>query len=354
MNKVAFALLSNSARPIPSTRIACLNIFPLLRGEGFDAQVLFEPEEGREKPDVSGLVDRVLAAGIGIVVFQKIHGPSVLDAARRLRAAGVKTVYLVCDLINNEMAAATDATVTVTDFLRSLYAPELQPRIHVVHDGIEHPQQQRPAEVTARGGRLTATLVTSHPLYRVPVIGSAPAGWKVDIVGKFPSAKQPLARLRALRWAMHQEEDDAAKRGLLWAALDPHIRHTAWSPEGVYQRLSRSDIGIIPIDTLSSPATTLPPPSWKVKSENRLTLNMAVGLPVIATPIPAYEDIIEHGVNGFFALSATDWQHCFRQLRDPALRREIGLKARASVLPRFSQQRQAERFAAVLRGLAAA
>lgn len=347
MIRVGFALLSPSVKPIPSTRIACLNIFPYLRQMGFDPIVVFEPKGACESPDVSGLVENVLERNIDIVVFQKICGSSVLGAALRFRDVGIRTVYCVCDLVNDEMVRATDATIAVTNFLKSLHAPELQSRIHVVHDGIERPECQRALEGMPGRRTLSATLVTSHTLFRVPVINRVPNGWTINIVGAFGA--DFIARLREFRWALHHERDRIERWKILESMADPRIKRIRWEIETVYTRLCASDIGIIPIDTRSNDLRSVP--SWKVKSENRLTLNMSMGLPVIATPIPAYEDIIEHGVNGFFARSDGDWQRCFQELRDPELRAEIGRNARSSVLERFSKALQAERFASVLRTL---
>lgn len=75
---------------------------------------------------------------------------------------------------------------------------------------------------------------------------------------------------------------------------------------------------------------------WMRKSENRLTMKMALGLPVVASPVPAYLDIVEQGVNGFIATTPADWHRCLAELRDPALRRSMGMRARQSVLERFS------------------
>lgn len=124
-----------------------------------------------------------------------------------------------------------------------------------------------------------------------------------------------------------------------------------WDPAVVYRELLAADIGVIPIEQASAPDASAPDAPWRVKSENRLTLKMAAALPVVASPIPAYERVVEHGVNGFLARSHADWQRCLRALRDPDLRREMGQRARASVLPRFSQAEQARRFVAVLRDL---
>ena len=50
--KIGFVLVSNSRRPIPSTRIAVLNMFSFLRAANFQPEIVFEPQEVTEKPDV--------------------------------------------------------------------------------------------------------------------------------------------------------------------------------------------------------------------------------------------------------------------------------------------------------------
>ena len=129
--KIGFALLSNSKNPIPSTRIAALNMFPFLRGANFDPHIIFEPQQGTEEPKITAIAPRLLAEGFQIVCFQKVHGPSVERLAKQLSATGIKTVYVVCDLINVSMSSITDATIVVTDYLKSLYPPALQHKISV-------------------------------------------------------------------------------------------------------------------------------------------------------------------------------------------------------------------------------
>jgi glycosyltransferase involved in cell wall biosynthesis len=112
--------------------------------------------------------------------------------------------------------------------------------------------------------------------------------------------------------------------------------------------MRQADIGIIPIDASPAHEPGSNAPKWKVKSENRLTMKMCAGLPVVATPIPAYEPVIEQGHNGFLARSRRDWIQCLEALRDPDARREIGQRARESVLVRYSMDEQARRLIAVL------
>ncbi|MDX1654280.1 MAG: glycosyltransferase [Candidatus Competibacteraceae bacterium] len=346
--KIGFALLSAAHDPLPSTRIACLNLFPHLQQAGFEPRIVFQPRSPTEQPRIDPfLADQVADAGIGTVILQKIHGPFVLDFVTALRIKGIRVLYLVCDLIDNAMCAACDTTVVVTDYLRSLYARELQSKIHIIHDGIEHPEFHKPLSHHEDKRRLLRLgLVTSQPLLHMPVLKYPPAGWTLQIIGPYPPTHHLWERLRQLRHGL-AEPDRPPLMDILLSALHPAIRRCPWSPMGVYKSLLRVDVGIIPIDTAQQGADGLPPP-WRRKSENRLTLLMALGLPVVATPIPAYEALIRQGENGFLARSRRDWRRTLGELRDPERRRIVGQAARQSVIEPYSQQAQARQLIKLL------
>lgn len=342
--KIGLVLCSPADRPIPSTRIAVLNLLPHLRDRGFEFNVLFSPAEPNETPDLTGVADLAVQTGCRIVVLQKVRGASAVALARHLEAARVKTVFFVCDVIDPAMVEATTATVTVTNYLRSLYPFALQSRIQVVHDGIEHPEFTKLA-VLARRGSLTqpirAVLVTSSPLATLPLLEQLPPWLRVSIVGRYPPRTAWIERLRMGRWIWDGLPDPPAKRAFTAFLLDPRVRCVPWHPRGVYEELMSADIGIIPVDTKLSKAIAREPAAWTVKSENRLTLMMAVGLPVIATPIPSYIPLVREGENAFLASTLDDWSSALETLRDPAVRRRIGQSARDSVLSNYSIERQA-------------
>lgn len=347
-------LCSPTHRPLPSTRIAVLNLLPRLRHLGWDASILFEPEMPTETPDLEGVVERVFHARCDVVVFQKVHGQSAVSLSRKLAEAGVQSVYVVCDLVEETMVAATTATIAVTDYLRSLYPPELQSRIHVVHDGIESPGQFKSSVGSSRGSRsqpLKAVLVTSAAMARLPSIDQPPPWLEVHVVGHYPPRSARLERIRLAGRLLAAQAHGEDRLALLRFFLNPRIRCVKWHPEGVYEELLAADIGIIPIDRSSEHLASGHPPSWAVKSENRLTLMMAAGLPVVATPIPAYRPIVRHGENAFFAETPRDWAEALNALRDPELRRLVGRRARESVIHGYSQERQAQRFLDVLQSL---
>ncbi|MBX3606259.1 MAG: glycosyltransferase [Piscinibacter sp.] len=341
--RVGFVLASGSDAPLPSTRISVLNMLPFLREAGYSAEIAHAPDRESHQPDLNDLDPRSLASRYDIVYFQKVRGPSVVQLVRRLETDGVRTVYGMCDLVEPEMVAATSATAVVTDYLRQLHPPSLRHKMHVVHDGIERPERHRvrPSDHRGSAGQpLRAVLVTSASLTALPVIGRPPSWLSVTVVGAYPV---PAWRGRRLRWLRGQlaQAADGQKLATVSSLLDRRIERVAWDPIGVYDQLERADIGIIPVNTNG-------PAYWKVKSENRLTLKMAAALPVIATPVPAYETVVVPGENAFFANCRDEWMSRLEALRDPALRLSMGTRAREAVLPRFSKEAQAQALISVL------
>ena len=352
--KVGFVLLSASQNPIPSTRVAVLNMFPFLRAAHFDPHIVFDPIQNTETPALSGLLASVLKKdGFRIVVFQKVYGESVVAFVHALRLVDIKTLFCVCDVVEPTMCEATDATAAVTDHLKSLYPTALRHKIAIVHDGIERPALYKSDWGNHRGSiarPLRAVLVTSAELDRLPVLINPPAWLQVTIVGRYPAKSERLQRLRQSSWTLNRQPDWTSKLRYLGFLANPRIRCIAWDVDLVYNAMLESDIGIIPIETEEERGAF---GAWHVKSENRLTLKMAVGLPVVATPIPAYEPVVQPGVNAFLARNRADWLRQLSVLRDPAQRRKMGMQARQTALAEYSMDRQAEKLVAVLRGLVA-
>ncbi len=353
--KLGFVLLSPSSAPLPSTRVAVLNMLPFLRTAGFDPHVVFEPLGNMEQPEMpSGLAQSLAAQGFDVVVLQKVRGPSVQAFIRELSRLGIRTVFEVCDLVDSEMARLTDVTVAVTDYLKSLYPADLQHKVHVVHDGIENPsvlKRDWGSHYGSRARPLRAVLVTSSSLTTLPILGTPPSWLEVSIVGRYPPVGAWRRRMQEARWKFLKMAP-AQRMEFLAFMLHPRISCQAWDPVGVYDAMQRADLGIIPVEFVDEePSACLPVPLWSVKSENRLTMKMSIGLPVVASPIPSYRPVTQPGVNGFFASSRGEWLDRLEALRDPKLRRHMGEQARETVLKRYSMEEQARLLIRVLRGL---
>lgn len=336
---------------MPSTRIVVLNMFPYLRAANFDPYIVFEPAASTAMPVLPDLAAQLKSQGFHIIFFQKVHSPSAVTLACKLRAAGIKTVFGICDYVQLPMVEATDATIAVTDHLKSLHPAALQSKIYVVHDGIEQPTLHKSSWGTHRGSisrPLKAVLVTSVGLTRLPVLISPPGWLEVTIVGAYAPALQRLQRWRDALWEFRVKKGLSEKLQYLRFVLNPRIKRLAWDATDVYTQTEQADIGIIPIESdIKQGALT----GWQMKSENRLTLKMAMGLPVVATPIPSYLPVVQHGVNGFLAHDPTEWLSCLTALRDPEFRKSMGQQARQTAVTRYSMDRQAEKLIGVLRSL---
>lgn len=350
MIKIGFVLLSSTRFPAPSTRITVQNMLPYLRAAGFDPQIVFEQHKtSTVTPDISGLADRIKLQQFQIVVFQKVFGDSVLEQVYALRQIGIKTVFFICDYVEPAMCDATDATVAISDYLKSLYPKHLHAKISVVHDGLEQPAQHKVDWGNCSGSvqhPLRAVLVTSQTLTGLPILGQPPPWLNVKIVGRYSPAAVSIQRLRENQWQLSSMRNWDERWNYFRFLANRRITCEAWGAQSVYQNMAQSDIGIIPIEPDAAPA-------WDRKSENRLTLKMAMGLPVIATPIPSYRPVIEQGKNGFLAQGIADWHRCLDALRDPELRKTMGQQARATALSRYSMERQAEKLIDMLRNLVA-
>ena len=114
-----------------------------------------------------------------------------------------------------------------------------------------------------------------------------------------------------------------------------------WSEATEAADIGRFDVGVMP----------LPDTPWaRGKSGFKLIQYMAGGLPVVASPVGANRDIVEHGVNGFLAGTAEEWVSALETLRaDPGLRDRMGRAGRERVRQRYSLAVTAPRLAGWLR-----
>jgi len=354
MVRIGLVLASPRQAPLASTRVALLQVLPLLAQQGLSFELLHEPEQAQEQPLLDGLAERAVARGLRAVVFQKVHGASAVTQALQLRAHGIATLFMVCDHVLPQMVQACDRTVVVCAFLRSLYPPALQARMDVVHDGIERPECRVHAlDDAQRRGRgswlqpLRAVLVSGAPPTDFGALGLPPAWARWDCVSAYPARR--LQRWRA-HWQTQRKLpalERLAHRRLLG---HPHVRFLPWSEEGVYAHLAGADLGLIPTPLHSELEPDGLAPMWQRKSENRLTLMMAMGLPVVAGPVPAYLELIESGRNAYLARTPQEWRAALQALREPAHRQEVGARARATVLERYAKERQAGLLLAALQG----
>lgn len=116
-----------------------------------------------------------------------------------------------------------------------------------------------------------------------------------------------------------------------------------WSWDTEIEHLLSCDVGINPLDNdLFSLG----------KCGFKLIQYMACGLPVVAAPVGANKDIVDHGINGFLAGNDEEWQQFLERLyEDQALRVSMGEEGRRKVEKRFSVQAVLPKMVALYRGI---
>ncbi|MDQ3980551.1 MAG: glycosyltransferase family 4 protein [Actinomycetota bacterium] len=112
-----------------------------------------------------------------------------------------------------------------------------------------------------------------------------------------------------------------------------------WSPDTEVQDLAECDIGLVPVDDD-------PWNHWKFFFKT--IQYMALGLPVVARRVGSNSEIVEEGVTGYLVEKEREWiDRLLLLARDEPLRRRMGEAARASVVERFSLDRQMPRLVSV-------
>lgn len=117
-----------------------------------------------------------------------------------------------------------------------------------------------------------------------------------------------------------------------------------WTQEEEVADLQSFDIGLMPLVD--------DPWSWG-KCGLKIVQYQGVGLPVVCTPVGINRDLVEDGVNGFYASTPAEWEKKLSILvEDSALREKMGLEGRKKVLMRYTLQVCAPRLLSILEQVA--
>ncbi len=113
-----------------------------------------------------------------------------------------------------------------------------------------------------------------------------------------------------------------------------------WSYEDEIEDLHSFDIGIMPLTD---------DPWSRGKCGFKLLQYMAVGLPVVCSPVGVNGEIVKDGENGLLARTPQQWASSLELLvRDRVMRRRLGESARKTVMEGYSLDRWARRLASAL------
>ncbi|RLB07549.1 MAG: hypothetical protein DRG50_02475 [Deltaproteobacteria bacterium] len=117
-----------------------------------------------------------------------------------------------------------------------------------------------------------------------------------------------------------------------------------WNQEDEVDDLRSLDIGVMPLRN--------DPWSWG-KCGLKILQYYGVGVPVVCTPVGVNRDVVQDGVNGFWAMTHEEWiEKISLLIEDPLLRREMGTRGRELVQRSFSVQACAPKLYKILEEVA--
>jgi glycosyltransferase involved in cell wall biosynthesis len=113
-----------------------------------------------------------------------------------------------------------------------------------------------------------------------------------------------------------------------------------WREKEEITDLQSLDIGVMPLsDDLWS----------RGKCGLKLLQYYGVGVPVVCTPVGVNRDVVQDGINGFWAITDEEWiEKLSILIEDPSLRQKMGLHGRELVRESYSIQGCAPKFYGVL------
>jgi glycosyltransferase involved in cell wall biosynthesis len=116
-----------------------------------------------------------------------------------------------------------------------------------------------------------------------------------------------------------------------------------WRSEEEVADLQSFDIGVMPLMD--------DPWSWG-KCGLKIIQYQGAGVPVVCTPVGVNRDLVEDGVNGFYAMTPDQWVEKLSILiEDPSLREKMGREGRERVLKRYTLQACAPRLFSIFQQL---
>lgn len=198
----------------------------------------------------------------------------------------------------------------------------------------------------AAGARRILTLPTTVDPSRYPVT-EPPSDKAVPTVGWIGSP-MTAAYLELVRAPLEALVAEGSVEVALIGAGEKAVaglpaRRLPWTEDSEAAGIQGFDIGIMPLaDTV-----------WeRGKCGYKLIQYMACGRPVVASPVGANREIVEHGVDGFLADSPEEWRQALDRLRaDPNLRRAMGMAGRAKVERLYARDKVGAELARAMLGL---
>lgn len=278
---------------VGSSRIHGINLHKGLLDLGVRSFLLRTPNGYVENLKINTIEKRLLEKSrFDVVIFQRVYGKSAVQICRQLRKNGTICAFFMADLFQNEMLDEVDIILTPSEYLRDQIISRgiESTKVFYIPDAVETPIFLRKKYYRNED--------YSEKEIKVVWVGAEGHWHTLDPIRKLFRDHPKLSQYRLITISNHSKAD------------------IQWNLKRVWNDIISCDIGIVPVDLLK--------PESKVKSNNRVTMFMALAMPVVCSPLPSYIKLIEQGVNGFIASTIDDWALYLELLKDVSLRKKVG------------------------------
>ncbi len=284
---------------VPSARIEGINISDWIStNTDIKSEIIQKPPKFQHYVMMRpGATEKMVRNGFDAIVFQKVFAGDAAPMARQLRSHGVKVYYSLSDLLLPvclPLAEQCNGIIVGSNELRNRFPPSIQGKVVVIPDAYETPKDLYKKDYKQQG-------------YRVEVV------W-FGSEANFEGAKFLRPLIESLEWnyTMISSHSQADKK---------------WALDTIWNDLMSADIVVIPSGLSDFELC---------KDENKVVQCMVLGLPVIASPIPAYSKVIQHGVTGYLIDNQTMWGSYLVQLKDSDRRQAMGQAGRELVVEQYN------------------
>jgi len=215
-----------------------------------------------------------------------------LEIMKHINASGIKCVFDHCEAIFNypfqrDCMNEADLITCCSTKLMELTNEQGYTRAVVLKDAVEKTE--------------TNTIYSDrYPKPKAVYMGMGGNSWLVNDWLKDTIEEAGYELVTITEW------DNATKR---------------WNPETWAEDMLECDVVLCPQRVDVQPA----------KSSVKATTAMALGLPVLCSPLQAYKEVVVSGENGFICETKEEWKEALIKLKDSNLRRIIGEAGRKSV-----------------------
>ena len=287
------------------------------------------------------------AGSYELVVFQKAYDDESIALARSLRTRGAKTVFDLCDnhFYNpEELPLLRERTERLRRMIEavdtvSVSTPELANLIGrdcvVIDDALDLPRIDRLRAPLFRVQNWL-TKISARARLRLVWFGygsTHPPAGLIDLPRVFPDLEALNAEI-AVNLTVISNSRELFQRYVGKTSFP--VRYHEWRLETFAQLFQGHDVCIIPVAL--NPFTIC-------KTNNRLVLSLLLGVPVIADPIPSYEEFRD-----FVLLS--DWPKSLRTYAtDPKLRRQHVRAGQRYIRSKYTTERVVSQWSALFDGL---